>query len=587
MEKGGFTVMNCFNGKVLWRENGSYRQFTLYREKIYTADGERIIRAYGGSTNPQGPETEIVLQPASPDGVNGWYITTPTLRVTSVDRETFTASVMAWLDGEELEDPESEFPLPDGEYQISAYGVDSHGLRSPIERLQVKIDTASPKSEFVLSEEEPESGWYKGPVKLEIEAWDDTSGLERIWTNYGIYDGPVNFNTQGVHDFSWYALDRAGNREETHQLTIRVDYEEPYVDAEILLDRGIGRLNITAEDFVSGIDVIEYRLNGGTEEIYRESIFLDEGDYRLEYRAADRAGNYSGWKAAEFTVQPLWAEASLVVDASIDGVKHAVVTNLRNGMPILRENGEKPKVDRLSLHALVNLPSYVIGAEYIIWEPEDVSTGEGNANENRVISFRAAKDAAAYLFLQEGSEAPASWSPVRENAMINRNWYGEGVSVYMKRLAAESLIEIPVAGSGKLPPLIAVQERGSVSADIVIRRGEGREEKDDDLNGVDMPVIERPGFMGVFSVEEYEAGTELLLDGRPGPWRYSRRLPLIKKWYVSYQAEWLPLEENRWTIPEDAEPGYIRFRLELVTPDGQVEYRTEKTIVVIKKIQEE
>jgi hypothetical protein len=343
---------------------------------------------------------------------------------------------------------------------------------------------------------------------------------------------------------------------------------------EILLDRGIGELSITAGDYVSGVDVIEYRLNGGTAEIYRERIFLDDGNYRLEYRAVDRAGNYSEWKTAEFTVQPLWAEASLMVDASIGGIKRVVVTNLRNGMPILREGGEKPGIDRLSLHALVNLPSYAIGAEYIIWEPEDVSAGEKIAGKECVISFRAVKDAVAYLFLPEGSEVPASWSPVRENAMINRNWYGDGVSVYMKRLAAENLIEIPVTGSGKLPPLIAVQERGSISADIVIRRSEDRDGKADDLNDVDMPVTDWPLF-----IEEYEAGTELLLDGRPNPWRYSRKLPLIKKWYVSYQAEWLPLEENRWTIPEDAEPGYIRFRLELVTPDGQVEYRTEKTMV--------
>jgi hypothetical protein len=153
----------------------------------------------------------------------------------------------------------------------------------------------------------------------------------------------------------------------------------------------------------------------------------------------------------------------------------------------------------------------------------------------------------------------------------------------MKRLAGENRIEIPVTGTGKLPPLVAVQERGSVSADIVIRKNEDGEEKAGDPGGVDTPVIDRPGL-----IEEYGAGTELLLDGRPSPWRYSRRLPLIKKWYVSYQAEWLPLDENRWTIPEDAEPGYVRFRLELATPDGQVEYRTEKTITVIKeKIEEE
>jgi hypothetical protein len=577
----GFTVMNCFSGKPVLQESGSYSRFVLYREKIYTAGDEGIIRAYGGSTNPQGPETEIILDPAMADGINGWYITTPSLRITSVDRETFTASIMAWLDGEELEDPESKLPLSDGEHQISAYGVDSHGLRSPIERLQVKVDTKAPKSEFTLSEEEPENGWYRNPVKLEIEAWDDMSGLERIWTNGGVYDGPVNFNTQGIHNFSWYALDRAGNREEIRRHTVQVDYEEPHVNAEILLDRGFCELSINAEDFVSGIGTVEYRLNGRETEIYRERIFLDEGNYRLEYRAADRAGNYSEWKTMEFTVQPFWAEASLIADASIRGTQRLAVPNLRNGMPILRKDNEKPEPDRSRPAALVNLPSYAAGAEYIIWESGDLSAGNENAGKEGSIRFRAARDAVAYLFLPEGIEPPASWSPVREHAMINRAYYAGGASVYMKRLAAESWVDIPVTGLEKLPPLIAVQEKGNITADIVILKNRDRG-KDANAEGIDVPAAGQDGF-----AEEYEPGTELVLDGHPGPWRYSRRLPLIKKWYVSYGAEWHPLEGNRCIIPEDAESGYIRFRLELAAPDGQIEYRTEKTIQIKEKFREE
>jgi hypothetical protein len=162
--------------------------------------------------------------------------------------------------------------------------------------------------------------------------------------------------------------------------------------------------------------------------------------------------------------------------------------------------------------------------------------------------------------------------------MINRAYYAGGVSVYMKRLAAESWADIPVSGLEKLPPLIAVQERGSVTADIVVARNEDKGQEAD-ASGADVPAAEQRGL-----VEEYEAGTELVLDGRPSPWRYSRRLPLIKKWYVSYGAEWLPLEGNRWTVPEDAESGYVRFRLELVSPDGQTEYRAEKAVPIKGKL---
>jgi hypothetical protein len=251
-------------------------------------------------------------------------------------------------------------------------------------------------------------------------------------------------------------------------------------------------------------------------------------------------------------------------------MKRPVVTNLRNGMPILWQEGIEPKPDRSHPGALVNLPSYVMGAEYIIWEPEDLAAGEES-----IIRFRIEREAVAYLFLPKGTEPPAAWSPVRMDAAINRACYPEGVSVYMKRLAAESRTEISAASTGKLPPLIAVQERGSVIADIVVS---------EITDSIKTPM---PEISGSRFIEEYEGGTELVLEAQVSPWRYSRRLPLIKKWYVSHEAEWLPLEGNQYTIPEESAPGYIRFRLELATPDGQIEYRAEKTIQVKQNYQEE
>jgi hypothetical protein len=58
----------------------------------------------------------------------------------------------------------------------------------------------------------------------------------------------------------------------------------------------------------------------------------------------------------------------------------------------------------------------------------------------------------------------------------------------------------------------------------------------------------------------------MILESLISPWQYSLRLPL---------------EENRYDLPDTGTSGYLRFRVEIYTPDGQTEYRTEKVIGVI------
>jgi hypothetical protein len=197
------------------------------------------------------------------------------------------------------------------------------------------------------------------------------------------------------------------------------------------------------------------------------------------------------------------------------------------------------------------------------------------ADESGRISFQVSRNAVVYLFMPHNRAATSDWSLVEEGVHINGTWYSGGTSVYMKRFSAGALVDLPGTPAGVLPPLAIAQETGTISAEIKIR------------SGSTVTGSEPESGLSAFQTDDYEAGTEIVLEAVMSPWQYSRRLPLLNRWLIHTADGWVPVEGNRYEIPADGPNAYLRFRLEVSTPDGQVEYRTEKTIGIIVKHSEE
>jgi hypothetical protein len=201
--------------------------------------------------------------------------------------------------------------------------------------------------------------------------------------------------------------------------------------------------------------------------------------------------------------------------------------------------------------AMANLPPYALGAEYVCWDSAD-----RELDESAAIGFRVKRDAVIYLFQPRSVPAPRGWSFVEDRAGINRLYYPGGAAGYMRRYGAGALAELPGTPAGAALPLIMAQERGELGAEILIRRESGGE-----------------GGAGA-----------LLLEALVLPRLYSRRLPLQKRWLVNAGDGWEALEGNRYEggalleppAEEESVAAPLRFRLELYTPDGEVERRAEK-----------
>ncbi|MDR2028165.1 MAG: IPT/TIG domain-containing protein, partial [Treponema sp.] len=574
----GLMVLNRYTGETIWGDEEPYAGFVLYREKIFAAGTQGRIDAFTGPANIHAPDTVIQIRPEAPNGENGWYTLNPAVQIVSTDRETYVEETKIGQGDGTWEDASEPVILEDGEQQIRAYGVDSRGLRGEEALLYVKVDTRPPESTYALQELSPEpasgtpaaeesgSGWHKLPVLISLEGKDSLSGLDRIWTSRGVYGEPVLFAGQGIHTFTWYAIDRAGNREAPRSCEIKIDFEAPHTEIRASYDKGICQVEISAPDRHSGTALIEYRINGGGVEQYHEPlIFMQQGAYQIQYRAADRAGNYGPWQTGDIWVSPNQVGGSLIASASINGLGRLIMYHARNGMPVVEIPGtENPEFDRDRQEAMIHLPSYTLGGEYILWKEEDISAGE-----EAKIHFQVTQDVTVYLFLPRSAAVPAGWSFVEANVGINRIYYPGGTGVYMRRYYGGDWVELAGTPPGSLPPLILVQERGSIFAEIVIRR---EEEQNKDAG----------------------RGWAFYPEALITPWQYSRKLPLRKRWFVNTGDGWTPLEGNRWEPPPDpagdseegspgasaeyAGPGYLRFRLEVYTPDGSVEYRTEKTM---------
>lgn len=153
-------------------------------------------------------------------------------------------------------------------------------------------------------------GWWNAPVSVLLDP-DPTSGAVGVeWrmtgaqTGNGITDGGeyVEVEAAGRTTIEYAAVDDYGRRGPLQSLDIRIDRVAP--SASSVLEptsnaRGWLRrdavMHIEASDRESGLERVEYRVNGGawqSQPIAPAQVPITvEGEYAVEYRASDVAGN--------------------------------------------------------------------------------------------------------------------------------------------------------------------------------------------------------------------------------------------------------------------------------------------------------
>jgi len=200
------------------------------------------------------PETTITLDPGTPNGKNGWYITNVHVTVSATDNLSGVAETRSVLDP--VSAPASFDDLPaanpyggsgadvatDGEHIIYAASKDNAGNKETPKSASFKIDKTPPETTCSLDPLPNANGWNKTNVTVTLRATDNEGGsgvhgiggiLDKI--NLEAVSGDertIVIETEGIHTLVYWAFDNAGNREAENTQEIMIDWKPPTITAD-------------------------------------------------------------------------------------------------------------------------------------------------------------------------------------------------------------------------------------------------------------------------------------------------------------------------------------------------------------------
>ncbi|RBL83247.1 glycosyl hydrolase, partial [Streptomyces cavourensis] len=182
--------------------------------------------------------------------------------------------------------------------------------------------TEAPATSAKVDGDQNGDGAYIGQATVTVEATDAGSGVDTVEYALGAdgewqpYTAPVVVSEVGDHTVRYRATDRSGNvaEEKSVQFTVieppSQDKTAPETSVKVEGNKNSdgafitsAKVTVTATDDDSGVDKVEYSLDGGPYLAYTAPVLVDRvGHHTVAHRATDKAGNTSEAKRVSFTV---------------------------------------------------------------------------------------------------------------------------------------------------------------------------------------------------------------------------------------------------------------------------------------------
>lgn len=316
--------------RVEWQvDGGPWLQGPAGSIVDFTATGQYQLRTrardMAGNVSPDQLETVRVdtdapvnttaAQPVGP--VSNPY----QVAVTGTDADAGVATVEWQVDGGAIGSGVSGDPATvtgGGVHTLKTRVIDAAGNASAWRTDTITIDAAL--GDNVLPVDTTTAGsttvWRSAPVTVTVQAVDAGSGIDLIeYRRPGVLTGStsttasVTIAEEGDNVLETRVTDRAGNRTNWRRQHFKIDTSLP-VDT-IDIPAGWQRTNsftLTATDAYSGVDDIEYTVNGGVEQIGNPGQTVNvgaDGTYTIVSRAIDYAGHSSAYTTRTLKVDTL------------------------------------------------------------------------------------------------------------------------------------------------------------------------------------------------------------------------------------------------------------------------------------------
>ena len=266
-------------------------------------------------------------------GKNGWF-TSPTVLVTLTGQGSGAGAIQTFY----RILPATTYTLYSGPFTVAGQGkhtINYYSVQGPltegVRSTTFSNDSVAPVTYSSVQGTLTPSGWYHGKVAISLAANDATSGVAAAYwkkdaLNFATYNGPISLSGSGQRQITYYSIDKAGNAEGQHLLTLPIDNDPPvlttptvngvaYAQAQHTL-AGPVSIILGASDALSGLAVLNYQINNGAWTAYGAPLTLGAaGTYTIHYAASDRAGN----STAQGTLQLVVATMAPSVSASLAG----------------------------------------------------------------------------------------------------------------------------------------------------------------------------------------------------------------------------------------------------------------------------
>ncbi|SCE93517.1 OmpL47-type beta-barrel domain-containing protein [Micromonospora mirobrigensis] len=258
----------------------------------------------------------------------GAYVGSATVTVSATDTESGVAKVEYSLDGGAYATYTAPLGVTAvGQHTVSYRATDRAGNTSTAQQVTFTVaapaptDSTPPTATATVTGTRDAAGAYVGSATVTLAATDAGSGVDRIEYSldgapYAAYSAPVVVNQPGAHTLSYRATDKVGNASAAQQVTFTVaepaptDGTPPTATAAVTGQKdatgayvGSATVTLAATDSGSGVERIEYALDGGAWTAYTAPVTVNAaGQHTLSYRATDKAGNTSAAQQVAFTV---------------------------------------------------------------------------------------------------------------------------------------------------------------------------------------------------------------------------------------------------------------------------------------------
>jgi plastocyanin len=302
---------------------------------------------------PGGPDTTPPAVSAAVTGTrnsDGHYVGSATVTVTATDGESGVEKVEYQIDDTSFQPYTAPVQVTAvGDHAVQYRATDKAGNTSAVGSVQFRVvappgDTTPPTVSAVVSGNRDANGNYVEYAMVTLTATDAESGVRSIeysldggaWT---AYSEPVMVNARGAHMLHYRATDNAGNIAPEGMAHFTVvdppvqDTTPPTVSAAVAGDRdangnylGTATATVTATDTQSGVDKVEYSLDGAAFTAYTAPVVVRAlGAHTVRYRATDVAGNTSPEGTASFTVvaPPVQDTTPPTVSTALSGSRDA------------------------------------------------------------------------------------------------------------------------------------------------------------------------------------------------------------------------------------------------------------------------